>query len=145
MSIRIDDATRTFTLHTRNTTYQMHVDEYGYLLHLYYGTRSEGTMDYLPTYADRSGCCTCPHDVANRTYSLDVLPQEFPFQGNGDLRSTLLQVRDGEGAFGCDLRYVRHELRDGKYALPGLPAAYSDAADDAQTLSVTLADERIGL
>lgn len=146
MPIRIDDATRTFTLHTRNTTYQMHVDEYGYLLHLYYGARSEGIMDYLPTYADRSGCCTCPHDVSDRTYSLDVLPQEFPFQGNGDLRSTLMQVRDADGTFGCDLRYVRHEVRDGKYGLPGLPASYADAdADGARTLSVTLADTRLGL
>ena len=146
MPIRIDDATRTFTLHTLHTTYQMQVDEVGYLTHLYYGARSEGQMSYLPTFADRSGCCTTPHDVKGRTYSLDVLPQEFPFQGNGDLRSPLLVVRDAQGTFGCDLRYARHEVRCGKYALAGLPAAYADAdADDAQTLSVTLADERLGL
>ena len=146
MSICIDNATRTFTLHTQNTTYQMRVDEYGYLLHLYYGTHSEGTMDYLPTYADRSGCCTCPHDVATRTYSLDVLPQEFPFQGNGDLRSTLFVVRDGQGTFGCDLRYAHHEVRPGKYALAGLPAAYANAdTDGAETLSVTLTDTRLGV
>ncbi len=146
MPIRIDDATRTFTLHTLHTTYQMRVDEVGYLTHLYYGARSEGQMSYLPTFADRSGCCTTPHDVTGRTYSLDVLPQEFPFQGNGDLRSPLLVVRDAQGTFGCDLRYARHEVRCGKYALAGLPAVYADAdADDAQTLSVTLADERLGL
>ena len=146
MPIAVDAATRTFTIQTDNSTYQMQVDRHGYLLHLYYGRRTGGHMGFLPTYADRSGSCACPHDVADRTYSLDVLPQEFPFQGNGDMRNTLLVVRDGHGAFGCDLRYVRHELREGKYGLPGLPAVYSeDAADGAQTLSVTLADARIGL
>ena len=118
MPILFDEATRTFTLHTRNTTYQMQADRFGYLLHLYFGARAEGTMDYLLTYADRSGCCTSPHEAGTRTYSLDVLPQEFPFQGNGDLRSPVFVMRDGEGTFGCDLRYARHEIRAGKYGLP---------------------------
>ena len=146
MPILFDEATRTFTLHTRNTTYQMQADRFGYLLHLYFGARAEGTMDYLLTYADRSGCCTSPHEAGTRAYSLDVLPQEFPFQGNGDLRSPVFVMRDGEGTFGCDLRYARHEIRAGKYGLPGLPAVYADAeADGAQTLSVTLADARCGV
>ena len=146
MPIIVDETSRTFTLHTDNTTYQMRVDEPGYLLHLYYGTRSEGTMDYLVTYADRSGLCVCPHDVHDRTYSLDVLPQEFPFDGAGDMRAPLLRVRDAAGVYGCDLRYARHEVRSGKYALPGLPAVYDEGeGDGAETLSVTLADPRLGL
>lgn len=145
MSLIVDEATRTFTLHTRHTTYQMQADRYGYLLHLYYGRRAEGHMGYLVTYCDRSGMCGCPHDVADRTYSLDVLPQEFPFQGAGDMRSPLLVVRGADGTFGCDLRYRSFEVRDGKYGLPGLPAAYGEKDDGAQTLSVTLADERLGL
>lgn len=145
MSLIVDEATRTFTLHTRHTTYQMQADRYGYLLHLYYGRRTEGHMGYLVTYCDRSGMCGCPHDVADRTYSLDVLPQEFPFQGAGDMRSPLLVVRGADGTFGCDLRYRSFEVRDGKYGLPGLPAAYGEKDDGAQTLSVTLADERLGL
>ena len=104
MPIIVDETSRTFTLHTDNTTYQMRVDEPGYLLHLYYGTRTEGTMDYLVTYADRSGMCVCPHDVHDRTYSLDVLPQEFPFDGAGDMRAPLLRVRDAAGVYGCDRR-----------------------------------------
>lgn len=146
MSIAIDEATLTFTLNTRSATYQMEVAPHGYLLHLYYGTRSEGRMDYLITYADRSGMCATPHDVHDRTWSLDWLPQEFPFDGAGDMRSPLIRVRDARGIYGCDLRYVRHEVREGKYALPGMPAVYDEGpADGAQTLSVTLADPRIGL
>ncbi len=146
MSISFDDSTRVFTLSTRSTTYQMQADSYGFLLHLYYGARTDGYMAYLVTYADRSGMCGCPYDVHDRTYSLDVLPQEFPFQGAGDMRSPLLSVRDASGAFGCDLRYVGYEIRPGKYGLPGLPAVYSDdEADGAETLVVRLRDARLGL
>ncbi len=145
MSLTVDEATRTFTLTTRRSTYQMRVDDHGYLLHLYYGPRTEGRMDYLLTYVERSGMCATPHDVADRTYSLDVLPQEFPFQGAGDMRSPLLVVRDGAGVFGCDLRYARHAVRSGKYGLAGLPAVYANGSDGAETLSITLRDERLGL
>lgn len=146
MSLLYDASAGTFTLSTDHTTYQMKVDEHGYLLHLYYGARAAGELSYLITYADRSGMCGCPHDVADRTYSLDVLPQEYAFQGEGDMRSPLLIVRGADGTFGCDLRYRSHEIRDGKYSLPGLPAAYANGdGDGAQTLSVTLADPRLGL
>ena len=145
MPLSYDAPARLLTISTDNSTYQMKIDEYGYLLHLYYGARAEGDLSYLLTYCDRSGMCGCPHDVADRTYSLDVLPQEFPFQGSGDMRSPALLVRDAEGTFGCDLRYRRHEIRPGKYGLPGLPAVYAGEKDDAETLSVTLADERLGL
>ena len=145
MPLSYDAPARLFTISTDNSTYQMKVDEYGYLLHLYYGARAEGDLSYLLTYCDRSGMCGCPHDVADRTYSLDFLPQEYPFQGSGDMRSPMLLVRDAEGTFGCDLRYKCHEIRPGKYDLPGLPAVYAGEKDDAETLSVTLADERLGL
>ena len=145
MPLTYDASRRIFTLSTERTTYQMKVDEYGYLLHLYYGARTSGDLSYLITYADRSGMCGCPHDVADRTYSLDVLPQEYPFQGEGDMRSPLLMVRGADGTFGCDLRFRSYEIREGKYGLPGLPAAYDEKGDGAQTLSVTLADDRLGL
>ena len=146
MPIICDDAARTFTIHTRHTTYQMQVDRFGYLLHLYYGAKTEGTMDYLLDFCDR-GTSGCPHDAGDeRTYSLDFLPQEYPVMGTGDLRSPVLVVRDANGAYGCDLRYAGHEVRPGKYALRGLPAAYSDCPEDgAETLCVLLRDERLGL
>ena len=40
MAIRFDDKTKTFHLDTKNTTYQMKVDDYGFLLHLYYGQKT---------------------------------------------------------------------------------------------------------
>ena len=100
-------------------------------------------MSYLLDPWDRGGAGQ-PHGVEDRTYSLDCMPQEFPFAGGGDFRSPMLVVRDATGAFGCDLRYERYEVREGKYGLPGLPAVY-DGGEEAQTLSVVLADRRLGL
>ena len=145
MPIIFDERAKTLTIHTDHTTYQMQVDDIACLLHLYYGRRTEGSMDYLPSHFDRGTSASPYEKAADRGYSLDFLPQEFPVQGAGDMRSPLLVVRDANGTFGCDLRYAGHEIREGKYDLPGLPAVYADALDDAQTLAVTLRDERLGL
>ncbi len=131
-----------FSLHTRNSTYQMKVDGYGYLLHLYYGKKINTFMDYMFPYYDR-GFSGNPYDAGeDRTYSLDVLPQEFPVLGTGDYRSCALKVREENGCCGCDLRYAGHEILAGKYALDGLPASYSE---QAQTLEIKLKDERTGM
>ena len=57
MPIVVDEETKIFTINTKNSTYQMQADSYGFLLHLYYGARTDGYMAYLVTYADRSGMC----------------------------------------------------------------------------------------
>mgnify|MGYP002508071567 CR=1 FL=1 len=76
MSIIFTEQDKIFTLHTKDATYQMKVDAYGFLLHLYYGRKTEGNMDYLLQFADR-GFSGNPFDVGNdRTYSMDVLPQK---------------------------------------------------------------------
>lgn len=139
MSIHFHAASRLFTLNTAHTTYQMKVDRLGVLLHLYYGARVSGNLDYLLTYYDR-GFSGNPADAANdRTYSLDVLPQEYPTLGTGDYRSTALIVRNTDGSECCDLRYVSHEIRKGKYALAGLPAVFAEQ-EQAETLEILLED-----
>ena len=144
MPILYSSEKKLFTLHTAHTTYQFQIDPYGVPLHLYYGTRCEGEMDYLLRYADR-GFSGNPYAAGDdRTYSYDTLPQEYPVWGSGDYRSTLLSLRDERGTLGCAPRYRSHEIRPGKYALSGLPAVYA-AEEEAESLSLELADERLGL
>ena len=144
MSIIYDEAQKTITLHTRNTTYQMQVDKYGFLLHLYYGKTAEGCMDYLLTYYDR-GFSGNPYDAGNdKTYSMDSLPQEFPSLGTGDYRTPACIIKNTDRTYCSDFRYESHSIRDGKYALEGLPAVYADD-DEAQTLEVVLKDRVTGV
>lgn len=78
---------RLITLQTKNTTYQMGVNDMGFLLHLYYGTRAEGDMSFLLAPADR-GFCGNPYEAGDdRTFSADYYPLEYPCYGNGDFRS----------------------------------------------------------
>ncbi|MDE7327502.1 MAG: alpha-galactosidase [Lachnospiraceae bacterium] len=144
MAVVYNETKKIFSLHTRNSTYQMKADDYGYLLHLYYGKRISADMDYLLPFYDR-GFSGNPYDAGeDRTYSLDVLPQEFPVLGTGDFRDCALKIREENGCYNCDLRYVGHRILDGKYTLPGLPAAYAKGSV-AQTLEMVLADKRCGV
>ena len=144
MGIIYCEKDRTFTLQTKNTTYQMQVDRYGFLLHLYYGKKTDGCMDYLLTYYDR-GFSGNPYDAGeDRTYSMDTLPQEFPCYGNGDFRSTAFAVENADGSMSCDLRYKSHVILDGKYNLEGLPAVYA-SEEEAQTLEILMEDPVTGV
>ena len=55
MGIVYSKLDRTFTIQTKNTTYQMQVDPYGFLLHLYYGKKT-GEM----SCRDKNFSCSFP-------------------------------------------------------------------------------------
>ncbi|RDY32184.1 alpha-galactosidase [Lachnotalea glycerini] len=132
------------TIHTRNTTYQMAVGEFGFLLHLYYGKKIEGDMSYLVTYNDR-GFSGNPYEAKeNRSFSMDTLPQEYPCYGTGDYRVTGFNMKNDEGIYGCDLRYQSHCIRKGKFAIQNLPAVYAKE-EEANTLEIVLEDKAAGI
>lgn len=145
MAINYRAEDRTITLHTRSSTYQMQIAGTGHVLHLYYGHRVDGMcLDYLHILTD---CGFSPNSYENRLrreVSPDILPLEYSAAGCGDYRVPALECMSDAGLVGADLRYVRHEITDGKYALPGLPAAFAEAGE-AQTLSLILADAATGL
>ena len=145
MGIVYCEADRTFTIQTKNTTYQMQVDRFGFLLHLYYGKKTDGScMDYLLTYYDR-GFSGNPYDAgSDRTYSMDALPQEYPCYGTGDYRSVALIIENADGSTACDLRYRSHQISNGKYKIPGLPAVYAEETE-SQTLEITMEDVVTGV
>ena len=144
MSIVFDSNRNTLTLYTRSTAYQMQVAPLGHLLHLYYGPRTEGCFDYL--YLSRDvGFSPNPYEMRqDRGWSLDTLPQEYSGSDSGDFRLSSIELRTQSGLHGADLRYRKHEIKSGKYDLPGLPAAFA-GEEEAETLTVTLRDAATGL
>lgn len=144
MAIIYDEEKKLFSLNTKNTTYQMKVDKFGFLLHTYYGNKIQGDASYMIVNQDR-GFSGNPYDAENdRTYSLDALPQEYSFHGSGDYRLTAFDVLDCQNVSGCDLRFESYEITQGKYTLGGLPAVY-DENNKAMTLVITLLDSRLDL
>lgn len=107
MAIIYNPNKKIFTLHTAHTTYQMQVDPLGYLLHLYYGEKTNSSMDYVLTYADR-GFSGNPYAAGmDRTYSLDALPQEYPSLGTGDYRNIALNIKNEKRGGKCRSAFLR--------------------------------------
>ena len=104
--IRISEDQKLITLETLHSTYQMKIDQYGFLLHLYYGSKISGDASILIVPRDH-GFSGNPYDAGNdRTYSLDHLPQEYSVYGGADYRSTALEMKNEDGSYGCDLRSI---------------------------------------
>ena len=135
-----NEQAKTYTLHSKNTTYQMKVWDYGVLLHAYYGPRlRDGDLSCLLRRKDR-GFSPNPNEAGgSRTFSLDTFPQEYSTCGVGDYRLPSIELELPSGSRTADLRYVGGEVRRGKYGLEGLPA-FHGSAEEWETLSIVLRD-----
>lgn len=130
-----------FTLHTKNSTYQMKVDEQNMLIHTYYGNRTDDTdCSYLIRMADRGFSGNIPGTDRERVYSLDFLPQEFPVYGDGDYRVDCLKADLGSGVQDGMFFFDSYQVREGKYNIPGLPAFFSSEKSEGKTLEIVLKD-----
>lgn len=130
-----------FTLHTKNSTYQMKADDKGVLLHTYYGRRTDETdYSYMIMSADRGFSGNIDAAGNDRTYSLDYYPQEFPVCGSGDYRVNCLQAAFSGGVSDCLMLFDSYHVHQGKYSLQGLPAMFAENEADAETLEIVLKD-----
>lgn len=146
MSIRFSEKANTFSLQTKNTTYIMSKSKYGYLLHMYYGTRLEDEdLDYLIQMQDR-GFSPNPNEVGNdRTFSLDVLPQEFSSDGICDYRISSLEVKNGDGSCAFSGKVTDYRIYPGKYEVEGMPSLWAADGDTVDTLEIRLTDRATDL
>ena len=143
--ISFQEDTKVFTLHTKTSMYQMQVGQFGTLLHLYYGVELGDTwVAHGIVNLDR-GFSGNPYEAdRDRTFSLDVLPQEYTAEGNGDYRIQGIEAEHEDGSRILQLKYDSYQIRKGKYALAGMPAMFA-GEDEAETLEITLKDELSGV
>ena len=155
MAIIVDEKNRLFTLHTQHNTYQMKADDLGTLLHTYYGKKiDDSDMSYLIVKKDR-GFSGNPYEcgATDKTYSPDVLPQEYSCYGTGDYRISALKVQNEDGSCAASLVYQGYQAHRGvKYAIPGLPAVHVEDSEadpgkstTVDSLEITLKDEATGV
>lgn len=139
MSIIFNEKDKTYTLYTKSTMYQMKIDELGVLNHTYYGAKMDYTdMYYSVKCIDGFAFSPNPSESGGEyPYSNNSTHQELSFAGLGDFRITTMGVRNSDGSFGADARFVSAKIEKGKYSLKGLPAFYGE---DGETLIVTLKD-----
>lgn len=129
-----------FTLSTDNSSYQMKADQYGVLLHLYYGKKlNEGDDLSDLIFMTDMGFCGNPACVGkNRIYSLDNLPQEVSGFGIGDYRDSMIALLHDDGSRAAEFRFDSYEILDGSYKVDGMPALYDTSAAKGETLVITM-------
>ena len=141
MPIEYLDSAKTFFLHAGDTSYAFKIDALGKLTHLYWGPKiATQNLEHLLPGRGRIFVTTTGQ------VSLDNESQEFPVYGTSDYRSPIIEVsQPADGSRILDFHYAGHSIVSGKPALDGLPATYTNANDEAQTLIITLEDSLIGL
>lgn len=145
MSIRFDEERKLFFLESKNTTYQMKINEMGILEHIYYGMKIGDTdMSYRNHSIDRGFSGNPFEQRGNRGCSLDLMQQEYSGCGVGDYRINSISVVAENGSRSCDLRYKMHEIKQGKYKISGLPSVRENN-DEMETLEIILADDLLGV
>ena len=138
--IKYDEKTGLFHLSNGKISYVMQVVRDKYLLQRYFGKAIREFNDARPFWPIDRSFSPQPGDYENeRTFSLDVLPREYPAAGHLDYRLPAYEVRLANGTTTTELRYKGHEIFAGKKNLPGLPALYA-GEKEAETLEIYLED-----
>lgn len=128
------------TLNTKNTTYQMAVNENGYLAHLYYGALLDDSSAEVRGKVGYHTLLPLAYDGKSRELSPAVCPLEYSAYGGGDFRTTPLKVRFADGSSVCDLRVEEINAVDKKPTLKGLPALH-DEEGVSHSVEVCLKDK----
>ena len=138
MAIKFQD--RKFHLYNDEMSYVIGISEQNDLLSLHFGARIDlDGVDCQKNVLNGFFCYRNEEDLFK--YSLSALPQEYPSVGASDFRSPAYEISTYRGMHTPELRYVSHEIVDGKPKLKGLPAVYTESDSEAQTLIITVEDK----
>ena len=128
---------RIFHLQGKTFSLCLYVDDDGRLLNLHWGGRlPDGDVTYL-----LSGFW----GGASFELHSSRLPVEIPTRGTGYYGMPAVGAVNAQGDDVVKLTYQKHEIREGKRKLSGLPAVYVEDDSEATTLVVTMKDELTGL
>ena len=137
MPIAYQAKNKTFHLQGKTFSYVLCVREDGTLLNLHWGSRlPDGDITYLMEGYQGS---------ASFDPLYGHLPLEAPTRGTGFYGTPLACAMNAQGNDLTSFIYEDFSMESGKPAIPGLPAAYAESADEATTLTIRLRDPLTGL
>lgn len=145
MNILFHKNTKTFHLFNDQISYLMCVLQNGHLGQLYYGKRIHDKEDFSYLVEKSGRPMTSYVYEGDRSFSLEHIRQEYPVYGTTDYRHPAVEILQENGSRISDFQYVSHTITSGKPALSGLPATYTESADEAMTLCIVLKDELTGI
>ena len=81
----------------------------------------------------------------DRSFSLEHTRQEYGVYGSSDYRQPAVEILQENGSRICDFQYEGYQIQPGKPRLAGLPATYTEAPEEAETLTLILKDPVTGV
>lgn len=145
MNIKFHPSTGIFHLYNDQISYLMMILPSGHMGQLYFGKalRDREDFSHLLETCYRTNASYLSEEM--NTMSLEHLKQEYPVYGTSDYREPALEVLQENGSRLSDLQYDSYRIEAGKPSFSGLPATYTESAQEAMTLYLTLKDPVDGL
>lgn len=142
MLIKYNEDRHQFHLSNGRFSYVMEVQFDKYLVHVHSGKAITDFIQVTPYPANgRSSFSPNPPKWADRDFSLDLWPQEYPGSDSGDYRESAFEIVYPDGTKATTLLYKSNKIIAGKPEIKGLPATYVESDAEAETLIITLQDE----
>ena len=145
MAILFNKTNKEFHIYGRETSYIFAVLENGQLGQLYYGkkVKHRDSFSHLLQFPKRRvGAPTC-NIPENKSFSLELLKQEYPSFGGTDCRQPAIKIAQPNGSRITNFVYKSHTIYSGKKELEGLPATYVVDKKEATTVEIKMFDEVI--
>ena len=146
MAIRFNRENKVFVLDTKTSSYVMKIYDGGYLLNLYYGRKIVGdNVEDFDIRAKNASFSPAAADVGEGDFAPDSAPIEYGCDGAGDFRVSAIKIRNCSGDSVTDLRYLSHEIIDGKPEIKDMPSTYVNGGEKATTLLINMQDAVTGV
>ncbi|MED1203382.1 alpha-galactosidase [Heyndrickxia acidicola] len=144
MLIYINEEKQQFHLTNGQVSYIFHVMKNGQLGHLYYGKalRHREDFSHLQIY-DVPAANSCHIYEEDPAFSLETIRQEYPAYGTSDFREPAISIRGKNGSRISSFTFDSYRVLKGKPKLDGLPATYTEAEEEAETLQIILKDAHL--
>jgi alpha-galactosidase len=140
MAIKVNEENREFHLFNGKVSYIFRVlEKSSQLEHLYYGKKIRHRKSFRHLI-EREVRPSCNLFEGDHTSSLEHIKQEYPSFGTTDYRYPAHMITDKIGSRITDFQFESYKILEGKPLLENLPAIYTEAGSEADTLEITLVD-----
>ncbi|MBP0726478.1 alpha-galactosidase [Bacillus sp. RG28] len=140
MLIYVDEQKKQFHLTNGIVSYIFHVMRNGQLGSLYYGKAIHPNAHFSYLHQNDFPTTYSSYVEDDRAFSLETLRQEYPVYGTTDYREPALSIIQPDGSHITNFTYQSYSITNGKPALHGLPATYTEDESDAETIQIILED-----
>lgn len=144
--IVFDDKNQVFHLSTPCSSYVFRLNGEYMAEHLYYGKKLSNLTGITNLEESFVPAFSAINDEYNeQRISTDSVLQEYAFYGSCDLRKPSFHAIYENGSRITKMKFVSYKINVGKPKLSGLPATYTEADTEADTLELLFRDELTAL